>query len=81
MDVVKKSCRLCRREFNTAIKQQRYCDHICAYKAKKTFEYRKYLEGKMREATQPTFSTMYGLDWASDNDLAGINLGKERYQE
>jgi len=81
MEVTHKVCRWCTKKFEAKHKQQRYCDQICAYKAKKNMEYRGYLEGKAREAIQPTSSIMYGLDWAKDNDLSGLNIGKERYQE
>ncbi len=81
MEVTKKSCRWCAKDFIPKAKQQRYCGDVCAYSGKKKANFRAYLEGKERKATQPTFSTMYGLDWAKDNDLSGLNLGKERYQE
>lgn len=81
MEVIEKVCRWCTKKFQPKRKQQRYCDEVCAYRGKNKTDYRKYLEGKTLEATQPTFSTMYGIDWAKDNDLSGLNLGKERYQE
>ncbi len=81
MELAKKSCRWCRSDFIPKAKQQRYCGDFCAYRGKKKINFRVYLEGKERQATQPTFSEMHSLEWAKDNDLSGLNIGKERYQE
>lgn len=77
MEVTEKMCRWCTKKFVPKINQQRYCDDVCAYRGKKKATFKSYLEGKEKQHAEPSFS----IDWARDNDLYGLNLGKERYQE
>jgi len=83
MDVVKKICRFgaCAKEFYTKKKPRRYCSSLCAFHSTRHYRYIKYLEGKTREAKQPTFSFMYALEWLIENDLSWLHVGKERYYE
>jgi len=77
MEVTQKSCRWCGKTFYPKLKQQRYCGDICAYKGRKKATFRAYLEGKENQTRQ----SPHELDWARENDLSGLHLGKERYIE
>lgn len=68
----KKQCRWCTKRFDPKVKQQRYCDEICAFKGKRRATFKAYLEGKEREISYPIRDI--------DNDL-GLSFGKECYTE
>lgn len=81
MEVTKKVCRWCTKKFEPRRNQQRYCDQVCAYSGRKKAMHKAYLNGRVHTAREPTSASVYGLNWAKDNDLDGLHLGKECYVE
>ena len=82
MTEVKKICWTCKKEFKQRpYRSSTFCGRKCAIKKFRRNEYNRYLEGKSGEAKQPTFSTMYSLEWKKESDIAGLDITKERYRE
>lgn len=81
MELFKKVCRLCYKDYATIRKQQRYCGQICAYKGKNKMAFNHYYAAREKHAEQLSNESMDIRRSKSHNELAGLCLDRERYQE
>lgn len=81
MELVKKVCRLCYKEFQPNQKQQRYCTVSCSYKGKKKMAYRAYVMDREKEDIKANAETIKVQRWRPESDMAGLRLDKECYRE
>ncbi len=81
MELFKKVCRLCYKDFQTKAKQQRYCGKICSYKGKNRKAFNHYLGDKNKMIDKVSADSMQIQRWRPDNDMAGLCLDRESYQE
>lgn len=81
MELVKKVCRFCYKDFQTKIKQQRYCSKGCSYKGKNRMAFNNFLGMKRKDESKSNSDSMLIQRWRPDNDMAGLSLDRERYSE
>lgn len=81
MEVFKKVCRHCYKDFTTPRKQQRYCGQLCSYKGKKKMAFNNYFAEKAKHVAQMQTESMAIRRSRPDNELAGLCLDRECYSE
>ena len=81
MELVKKVCKMCYKKYETKRKQQRYCSLFCSYKGKNKMSFNLYIDRRLRQTDKENDADMALRRMKPDNDLAGLRLDKENYQE
>ena len=81
MELVKKVCRFCYKNFATPRKQQRYCSLTCSYRGKNKIAFNVYIADRNKQDEKQEAEARRFLRWSPDNDTAGLCLDRERYSE
>lgn len=81
MELVKKVCRFCYKDFQTTVKQQRYCGRTCSYRGKNRKAFNNYLGVKLKDIEKTNSDSIKIQRWRPDSDMAGLFLDRESYQE
>ena len=81
MEKFKKVCKQCSKEYQTHRKQQRYCGLMCAYKGKKKMGFNAYIETRAERSAQIAAEGTAIRRMKPDNDMSGLRLDRESYQE
>ena len=81
MELVKKVCRFCYKDFSTPRKQQRYCGVTCAYRGKNKMAFNHYVADLRKQDDKVNADSMRLRRCRPENDMAGLCLEKESYSE
>lgn len=81
MELFKKVCRFCYKDFHTKRKQQRYCGVICSYRGKNKMAFNRYIADRSTHAEEANTDSRKIQRLKPDSDIAGLSMDRERYRE
>lgn len=81
MEVFKKVCRFCYKDFTTPRKQQRYCGVTCAYRGKNRTSFNYYIADRNKQDEKQEAEARRLQRFRPDHETDGLCLDRERYQE
>jgi len=81
MELVKKVCRFCYKDFQSKVKQQRYCSKGCSYKGKNRSAFNNFLGIRRKEDSKSNADSIRVQCLRPDSDMAGLCLDREAYSE